>query len=306
MMFRHLLVPLDGSHLAEAVLPVAAAVSRALGARVTLQHVVEPAAPPTVHGDVHLTGEAEAEAYLRGVADRLAADGVDAAIQVDRGTEGADVAVAIARRAAEIGTDLIVLCTHGGGGVQRMLFGRVAEQVLARGETPVLLMTPAAQRDRAFHVRRMLVSLDGSEMSEAALPAATELARAFGAELLAVMVVPTVATLTGDTAPAARLMPTAGAALLDAEAARAADYLDGVRRRLEREGVTATTAVERGEPVRALFDRLARPDVDLMVMATHGRSGVSAVWAGSVASRVVAHAPRPLLLVRVPRESVLA
>lgn len=300
MMFRHLLVPLDGSHLAEAVLPVAAAVARALGARVTLQHVVEPAAPPTVHGDVHLTAEAEALAYLERIAARLAGEGVHAAVQVDY---GADVSLTIARRAAESGADLIVLCTHGSGGMRAMLFGRVAEQVLARGVTPVLLLAPAAaQRDGAFAVRRLLVSLDGSAMAEAALPAAMDLARGFAAEVLVVMVVPTVATMTDDRAAAARLMPTAGAALLDAEAARAAEYLDGVRGRLSREGVTATVVVERGEPVRVLLDRLARPDVDLMVMATHGRSGVSAVWAGSVASRVVAHAPRPLLLVRIPRE----
>ncbi len=298
-MFRHVLVPLDGSRLAEAVLPVTAAFARALGAKVTLLHVVEPAAPATVHGDVHLTQAAEAETYLRGVAGWMAAQGVHAERLVD---QGGDVAAVIASRAASLEADLIILCTHGRGEVRVLLFGRVAEQVLARGTIPVLLMAPTAvRREETFTVRRLLVSLDGSEMAEAALPAAVVLARGFSAEILLIMVVPTVATITDDRAAAARLMPTAGAALLDAEAAQAATYLEGVKTRLAREGIAVSAVVKRGEPVRVLLDRLARPDTDLIVMATHGRSGVSAVWAGSVASRIVAQAARPVLLIRIPR-----
>jgi len=298
-MFRHMLVPLDGSRLAEAVLPVTAAFARALGAKVTLLHVVEPAAPATVHGDVHLTQAAEAEGYLRGVAGWMAAQGVHAEGLVD---QGGDVAAVIASRAASLEADLIILCTHGRGEVRVLLFGRVAEQVLARGTIPVLLMAPTAvRREETFTVRRLLVSLDGSGMAEAALPAAVVLARGFSAEILLIMVVPTVATITDDRAAAARLMPTAGAALLDAEAAQAATYLEGVKTRLAREGIAVSAVVKRGEPVRVLLDRLARPDTDLIVMATHGRSGVSAVWAGSVASRIVAQAARPVLLIRIPR-----
>ena len=298
-MFRHMLVPLDGSRLAEAVLPVTAAFARALGAKVTLLHVVEPAAPATVHGDVHLTQAAEAETYLRGVAGWMAAQGVHAEGLVD---QGGDVAAVIASRAASLEADLIILCTHGRGEVRVLLFGRVAEQVLARGTIPVLLMAPTAvRREETFTVRRLLVSLDGSGMAEAALPAAVVLARGFSAEILLIMVVPTVATITDDRAAAARLMPTAGAALLDAEAAQAATYLEGVKTRLAREGIAVSAVVKRGEPVRVLLDRLARPDTDLIVMATHGRSGVSAVWAGSVASRIVAQAARPVLLIRIPR-----
>jgi len=298
-MFRHMLVPLDGSRLAEAVLPVTAAFARALGAKVTLLHVVEPDAPATVHGDVHLTQAEEAEAYLRGVTGWMAAQGVHAEMVVD---QGGDVAASIARQAAGTEADLIILCTHGRSGVRALLFGRVAEQVLARGTTPVLLMAPTAvRREQVWTVRRLLVSLDGSEMAEAALLAATALAHGFAAEILLVMVVPTVATLTDDRAAAARLMPTAGAALLDTEAAQAATYLENVKTRLAQQGVKVSAAVERGEPVRVLLDRLASPDADLIVMATHGRSGVSAVWAGSVASRFVAHASRPVLLIRIPR-----
>src|SRR3970040_1164887 len=140
-MFRHMLVPLDGSRLAEAVLPVTAAFARALGAKVTLLHVVESDAPATVHGDVHLTQAAEAEAYLRGVTGAMAAQGVHAEMVVD---EGGDVAASIAHQAAGIEADLIILCTHGRSAVRALLFGRVAEQALARGATLGLVVGATA------------------------------------------------------------------------------------------------------------------------------------------------------------------
>ncbi len=299
-MFRNLLVPLDGSHLAEAVLPVTAALARGLPARVTLLHVIEPDAPVTVHGDPHLRGAGEAEAYLRGAVEWLAARGVEAGRVVD---QGGDVAAVIARRAATLGATLVVLCTHGRGGVRTLLYGRVAEQVLARGTIPVLLMPPdAARGDEGYVCRRLLAPLDGSVMAEAALVPATVLARALAAEILLVMVVPTVGTITGDRAAATKLMPTAGAALLDDEAAQGVTYLEGPQGRLTGEGFRVSARVERGEPVHVLLDLLTRGEADLTVMATHGRSGVSAVWAGSVASRLVAHTPRPVLLIRIPRE----
>lgn len=302
-MFRHLLVPLDGSRMAESVLPATSALVRRLGARVTVIHVIERWAPATVHGERHLTEPAEAEAYLKAVAEWFASREVKADSLVYR--DGADVAESIASRAADLGADLIVLCTHGWSGFRGFLFGRVAQQVLRRGTIPVFLVQPSViGREQPFSCRRLIIPLDGSKMAETALPAASAVARAFEAEVLLMWVVPTVATASGERAAAMKLMPTAAAALLDTEAAQAATYLDGVRSRLRGEGVVASVAVERGEPVRVLLDSVAKRTIDLIVMATHGRSGVGAVWAGSVASRVLSHSTRPILLVRIPVPSV--
>lgn len=299
MVFRHLLVPLDGSRLAESALPATSALARGLGARVTVIHVLERWAPATVHGERHLTELAEAEAYLKAVAEWFASREVKADFSVYR--DGAEVARSIASCAADLGADLIVLCTHGWSGVRGFLFGRVAQQVLRRGTIPVLLVQPfGADREQPFSCRRLLVPLDGSEMAEIALPAASAVARAFEAEVLLMWVVPTVATVSGERATAMKLMPTAAAALLDTEAIQAVTYLDGVRSRLQGEGVVVSVAVERGEPVRVLLDSVAKREIDLIVMATHGRSGVGAVWAGSVASRILRHSTRPILLIRIP------
>lgn len=297
-MFRHLLVPLDGSRLAESALPAVLELATHLGARITLFHAVERTAPATVHGDRHLTRLEEAESYLAGVASWLAERGAGAEIRVD--ADGGDVAAGIASRAAADGADLVVLCTHGRSGLRGLIFGRVAQQVLQRGRVPVLLVQPTpAGREQPFTCRRIIVPLDGSTTAEVAIPVASALAAACGAELLLAMVVPTVETVSGERAAAARLMPTAAAAVLDAEAAEADAYLQSVASRTVAAGRPVIT-VDRGEPVRTLLDLAARRDGDLIVMATHGRSGVGAVWAGSVASRLVAHSTRPVLLVRIP------
>ena len=297
--FRHLLVPLDGSQLAEAALPVAATLARRLGACVTLLHVVERGAPGTVHGEPHLTRPAEAEAYLGQVAQWLAGQSLRADFLVH--LNGDDVGGCIAGRAVDIQADLIVLCTHGRSRFRALLFGRVAQQALIQGTTPVLLVPPTGMgRQQPFGCSRLLVPLDGSETAETALPAAAAVARACGAEALLMWVVPTVETVSGEWAVATRLMPTATAALLDAEADQATTYLQRVAARLHDEGVAAAAMVARGEPVRMVRDAVAKQAIDLVVMATHGRAGAAAVWEGSVAVRLAAQAACPMLLVRIP------
>lgn len=296
--FTRVLVPLDGSGLAESALSAVVELSRRLGAGVTLYHAVERGAPPTVHGDRHLTLPAEVEGYLAGVAAWFREQGVAATTHSD--AEPGDVASRIAVAASREGADLVVLCTHGSGGLRGLLFGRVAQQVLQRGTVPVLLVAPSpAGREQPFRCRRILVPLDGSQTAEVAIPVAVAMAAGFEADVLLAMVVPTVETISGERAAAMRLMPTAAAAVLDAEAADAMDYLTSLARPLGSGGAMVDTTVERGEPVRVVLDGAARREADLIVMATHGRSGVGAVWAGSVAQRIIAHSTRPVLLVRI-------
>jgi len=297
--FTRLLVPLDGSRLAESALSAAVELSRHLGTAVTLYHAVERSAPATVHGDRHLTLPTEVEGYLAGVAAWFGEQGVTADTRSD--ADPGDVASRIAGTASREGADLVVLCTHGSGGLRGLLFGRVAQQVLVRGTVPVLLVPPSSEgRGQAFHCRRLIVPLDESQTAEVAIPVAVSTAAGFEAEVLLAMVVPTVETISGERAAATRLMPTAAAAVLDAEAADALDYLQTMAGAFAGRGIRVQAVVHRGEPVRTLLDVTSARDVDLIVMATHGRSGVGAVWAGSVAQRIIAQSSRPVLLARIP------
>lgn len=191
-MFEHLLIPLDGSRLAESVLPAAQVLACRFESAVTLLHVVERHPPADVHGERHLISIPEAEAYLQAIAAKMFTD-LSVTMHV-HGPDDGDVASIIAHHGEEFGIDLIALCTHGRGGARELFYGSVAQQVLGRGAAPVLLVRPEGI-GQAFTCARLLVPLDGSPASEAALPVAETLARAFGGQLDLLTVVPTLATV---------------------------------------------------------------------------------------------------------------
>jgi len=302
---ERLLVPLDGSQLAECVLPAAASLAQHLHSRLTLLHVMERFAPATVHGDRHLTSAEEAEAHLRAVEARC-----PPGTRVDRHVhpnEEGDVAKSIIEHAADLGADLIILSTHGGGGARRVLFGSVAQQVLRGGTRPVLLIRPRDATGTGaigpWAPRSILLPLDGSPSSLAALPIARVVAAAYAAELHLLRVVPTLATITGERASAARLIPTATAASLDIEEEEARKDLEAIASGIRAEGLDVRAVVSRGEPAQGVLDGALRANADLVIMATHGRAGLDAVFSGSVASRIAGKFPGPLLLVRSERWS---
>ena len=132
-MFKHLLVPLDGSKLAEAALPAAVLLSKALGATVTLLHIIEKDAPQEIHGDRHLTNNDDACRYLDDVAQKFfpPETQVDSHVHTE---EVKDVARSIVDHSGEFAPDLIVLCAHGEGGWREVMVGSIAQQVIARGK----------------------------------------------------------------------------------------------------------------------------------------------------------------------------
>ncbi len=296
-MIRHLLVPLDGSSLAEAVLPAAAALAERLGAQVTLLHVMERGAPATIHGERHLTEVGDAERYLVEVERRLALRDRAVGRHVHQPKEG-DVARAIVQHAEELRVDLIVLSTHGRGGLRELVLGSIAQRVLQPGAAPILLIHPTGSAPLPFACRTIFVPLDGTAAHEPALDAAVELARPLRARLQLVIVVPTPATLTGGTAAAGVMLPLATNALLDLATEGATEYVRRQVERLRASGLEASAEVRRGEPAANLVEAAERAGADLITMASHGRVGLEAFWEGSVSAKVVARFGRPVLLVR--------
>lgn len=299
----HLLVPLDGSSLAEAALPAAIAVAERTGARATLLHVLERRAPATVHGDRHLTEVAQAEAYLVAVAGRFEEVGLAVGRHVHPNREG-DVAAAVAAHAAELDVDLIVLCAHGRGGPRGWFAGALAQQVVRR-ETPPVLLVRDGDASLGFDPEAIVVALDGTAEGEAALPTALALALAFGVPLRPTVIVATLATVPGDRVATARLTPTATSAALDLEEATAAAYLADLGERVRAMGVPVAAEVGRGDAVEVVLRTAGGSGRHVLALATHGRAGLDALWAGSVGARVVGRASAPLLLVH-PRRPIRA
>ncbi len=294
-MFQHFLVPLDGSKLAEAVMPDAHALALRLGARVTLLHIVEQHAPPTIHGDTHLSAASDAEKYLRAFAQQWSRDSVRIESHVHT-QQPQNVATMIVDQAAELNADVIVLSTHGHSGLREKLLGSIAQKVVHEGSVPVLLIRPEREGiigPREIH--EILLPLDGERVHEAAISLAAALAEKLGATIHLLNVVPTVEALTAEESAPSAVLPNAMRAVLDLAQQGGADYLRGVRARI----VTATTAeVARGDPAKTIVSTAKRVNADLIVMATHGRMGLSAFWSASVAPKVLDEFKGPLLLLR--------
>ena len=298
-MFKQLLVPLDGSALAEVVLPVAAYLAQTLGAKVMLLHVVERNAPPTVHGERHLTNLVEAKAYLTEVTRRAFPADVPVEQHVHTGELG-DMAHTIAAHIDEMKADLIVMCAHGQGGLKRMIVGRIAQQVVACGSAPVLLIQPdPTGNSPAFACRRLLVPLDGDPAHEHGLMVATDLAQACEASLYLLTVIPTLGTLPAERAAAGKLLPAATAALLDLSQQEADNYMERWTTQLRAGGLTMNSQVGRGAPANIIVQTARQVSANLIVLGTHGKKGLAAFWADSVAARVISQTRLPMLLVPV-------
>ncbi len=298
-MFNHILIPLDGSKLAEAVLPPAVLLAQHLHIPITLLHVVEPTPPATIHGDTHLANAQEAEQYLSQVAAQLTAEGVQVDWHVDV-AHGGEVAKAIFAHGGELTADLIVLANHGQGGLRDFLFGSIAQQVLQSGQIPVLLVKVQPEDvHRSYKCGSILVPLDSREVYEPALDTAAQLAQACDASLSLVVVVPTLSTLSPERSASALMLPSSTQAMLDLAQVGAAEYLQDKIKALRARGIEATGVVERGDVVSKIIEARERASADLVVMATHGRAGLGAFWSGSVAPKVLSRAHVPVLLLRV-------
>lgn len=141
-MYKRVVVPLDGSPLAEAILPFILEIAGPLDMGVTLVRVVPPVPPEVIEGSRHVILEdvegrlAEARQYLAPLVERLVAKGIRAGGVARHGTPVGEIVAA----AREAGADLIAMTTHGRSGLGRLLFGSVAEAVLRQAEVPVFLM----------------------------------------------------------------------------------------------------------------------------------------------------------------------
>ncbi|MEJ2217859.1 MAG: universal stress protein [Gemmatimonadota bacterium] len=297
--FRRVLVPLDGSRLAETVLGIATRLADACGASIILLHIIEKNAPAAVHGERHLSDTASAEAYLADLARQLGGNERSIEWHTHEVPVG-DVAASIADHALEYDVDLIVLCTHGSGGLREVIWGSIAQQALQLSRVPVLI--GRARKDTAqepFVPQTIMVTLDATPVAEAALPPAAGLARCLGARLRLVMVVATSSTLSRAQSPAAALMPIATEAILDLEEQQATDYLERLADTLRSAGIGAVAEVRRGSPVGELAQDTGEHRDGLVVSATHGRAGLQAIWTSSVAGGLLKRTRAPVLLIPI-------
>jgi len=301
-MATRILVPLDGSDLAEQAIPCATMLAGSLPAELVLFRAVaiEPDAQDVL-GKVGMKAETllvrlamEAEDYLRGQVVELRAKGLSAQYAFREGP----APEAIMDYATGSGISYIVMATHGYSGLKRWTHGSVAERVLQAARVPLLLVRagearPAGGTPEAVLCRRILMPLDGSRLAEKILPVVTAVARALDSELILfqVPIAYVSSSMTGDW-----YLPVQGA--LETAERDAQAYLDEVAGRLAEEGLGATTALSVGSVAACIVEYAEAHQVDLIAMCTHGRTGLVRWALGSVADRVLRAGTKPLLLVR--------
>jgi nucleotide-binding universal stress UspA family protein len=300
MTIRCLLLPLDGSDLAESALPAGLYFSQLFGASITLFHVIEKNAPDHVHASRHLTNAGEAEIYLKDTVARYIPAGIPVEQHV-HSSAAPDVARSIVEHAAELQPDLIILCAHGYGGARDWLIGNIAQQVISRGSTPVLLLHPhqPPRPGEVFSCRSILLPMDGVPDHERSATLAEEIAVRSGATVHLATVVPTPGTLSGERAATGKLLPVATAAALELAEEGAGDYLATQRERLKGMGLNAGAQVLRGDPATELTNLACGRKDDMIVLGTHGKAGSSAFWNRSVTARVLGKIDTPALLIPV-------
>ena len=295
-MFKHILVPLDGSKLAEAALPVAASLAQVLKIPVTLLHIIEQDAPDEVHRNRHLTNSTEARAYLAETAKR----GFPPKVKVDwhvHNAAVADVARSIVDHSAdELQPDLILLCAHGNSGMHDLFFGNIAQQVAAASGTPVLLIKPT-ESSAPFKIDRILVPLDNESVHDKAIPTAEGLAKAYKAQLDLLCVIPTLGTLSGEQAASGNLMPATTSAYLDIAEEIAQEHFQSHLDEFQKVGFPATAEIARGDPAPVIARTAEKIGANLIIFGTHGRAGFDAFWNRSVAASVARRTVIPLLLI---------
>jgi nucleotide-binding universal stress UspA family protein len=300
-MFKHILLPLDGSQLAESAIPVAAYLAEAVKAQVTLLHVIEKNAPEKIHGQRHLVNEEEACQYLADVAEGRFSPEVEVYRHVHT-DEVEKVSASIVQHSAEFDPDLIVMCAHGKSGLHDFMVGSIAQQVIAAGSVPVLLLRPEAFADGKFTgFQKILVALDGNPEHESGFDVVSELAAELKAEVHLIQVVPTLSTLNAKHSATGTLLPATTSALLDIDEDVAAEYLEEKLSLLNTRGIKASAEVERGDPAKEVVQSASEYDSRLIVLGTHGKSGMNAFWTGSVAPKIVEQTTLPILLVPVRR-----
>ena len=291
--FQKILVAADFSEGSRESFRVACALAREGETRVVVLYVAEPmyvAAEPAYFGEqtAQFSIVERDPAYYGALRDRLReAYAPDHPLVVDYGTRVGAAAEEILRAAGELEADLIVLGTHGRTGLRRLLAGSVTEAVLRRAPCPVLALRSGNRAREAGGIRVILHPTDFSDRSADALRVARTLARDHGARLLLLHV-------------ASNEITAEGMIIVPMDPAVYREALDQMRGRLDGPDLKfpVEPVVREGDPAAEILRAAGELSCDLIVMGTHGRTGLGRLLMGSVAEAVQRRAPCPILTIR--------
>ena len=171
------------------------------------------------------------------------------------------------------------MSTHGRSGVQRLLLGSIAGQLVQQVTRPILLLRPSEETAVSTQFRKILVALDGSEYAERVLPYVLPIAQKFGSQLRLLSV------------PQANKVETLGLQMQQ--------YLDSVASFYQDKKIDTQVHLTGHDPANTIIEMSQQENIDLIMLATHGRGGWQRLLLGSVAEDVVRQANCPVFLVPI-------
>ena len=305
-LFQSILVPLDGSPLAEQIIPLALEIARAARSKVRLVLAHQTPQPPAdphssqLYVSTDLAMRKVEREYLNTLRTRLRES---SGLQISAVTIDGPAGPTLGKYVQDVGADLVAMTTHGRGGLRGAWLGSVADHLIRSLKIPVIV---ARAREGMStlpdppKIAEILVPLDGSPLAEAALAPASAIAGLFGAELLLVQVV---WPLSAGSLLPVPLPSGYDTEVLGVERKETQRYLDGLANDLRDRGVGVRATVVVGHNVAEALLELAHPQrIDLVAIATHGRGGIQRLILGSVADKLIRGAGPPVLVVR-PRPS---
>ncbi|GAB6276521.1 MAG: universal stress protein [Rectinema sp.] len=304
-MYKKIMVPLDGSSAAETALPWTIYLANAFQAGIVLFHAIEKNPPEQIHGEAHLANMEEASAYLESIKNSLHnvfhfKGDISTHVHLEETT---DVAASIAMHMKELRPDLVVMCSHGRSNFTQAFIGSLATKVIGLGEVPVFLVKSHESEKSTGtdavgpSISNVIVALDNASIHDKAIRYAEEFAQETGARLVLFSAVPRFGSLKGKDGGWGLMAPATSSALLDIEEEKMRQHLDEHQKSLAARGVSSSNAVVRGDPARKIAQETKKLEPCLIVLGTHGRSGMGAFWKGSVAAKVVSLTDSPILLV---------
>ena len=297
-MYTKILVPLDGSAVAEQVLPYVRTLAGGLKIPVELMGVVDVA-----QLDSHIAAEKGryldtliedsvrcSREYLEGVAQTFPGANVSFAVE-----KGGAAEVIIAKAGADNET-LITMATHGRSGINRWLLGSVAEKVLRGSANPLLLVRAKAEAKAAggATLKSIVVPLDGSELAESVLPAVVEMAKKLNIEIVLFRAFNVPYSVFGGVREHIAIVDE----LLGGIKAEARDYLEKKTEELKKQGAKVSYVLEQGTSADQIISLGRKTPDNLIAMCTHGWSGVKGWVLGSITETVVRHSGDPVLVIR--------
>lgn len=310
-MIKRVLIPLDGSELAERAVPHLLRFITSEQTELLLMTALSSSVFPLLSDKMRsltserivLSDESEASEQMQMIAQQLVQRGFRVESQFLPGA----AAECILHLSEKANVDLIAMSTHGRTGIELALLGSVADKVVRNARSPVFIVPSKVmtetETETAPPPRAIVLPLDGTVLAETALPVARQFAKDTGAVIHLIRVIESQDSedeLVADET-AIDLNEVKGQPVVR----QAACYLERIQLQLQLAGVVSRCHTVEGDPAEAIIRMARAEDADLITMSTHGRSGVERIVHGSVVSQVIGNAMCPLLLMRgkVPVEA---